>query len=61
MIKAVKTVGTFAKREIQSALNDHKLKALINKTESPKIAEKILAKAKLKKDYPEIYSMLNAK
>lgn len=59
LVKAVKTVGSFAKNEILCAVDDYKVKELIKKAQSSKQAERILAKAKLKKFYPEVYEVLN--
>lgn len=59
LVKAVKIVGNFAKNEILSAVDDYKVKELIKKAQSSKQTERILAKAKLKKFYPEVYEVLN--
>ena len=58
MINAVKTVATFAKEEVLSAVNDFRVKELVKKTQSSKRTERILAKAKLKKFYPNIWDVL---
>lgn len=58
-VKAVKVVGSFAKNELLCAVEDYKVKELIRKTQSSRQAERILAKAKLKKFYPEVYEELN--
>jgi hypothetical protein len=56
--KAIQVVGSFAKNKILSVVEDYKVKELIRKSQSSKRPEKILAKAKLKKHYPEVYSVL---
>ena len=59
IVKTVKNVGYFAKEEFLSAIDDHRVKELLRKSQSPKLTERILAKAKLKKFYPEVWSVLN--
>ena len=59
ILNATKKVGYFAKNELLCMIDDHKVKELVKKTQSPKITEQILAKAKLKKFYPEVWDVLN--
>ena len=58
IIKTVKNFGYFAKEELLSAIDDHRVKELVRKSQSPKLTDRILAKAKLKKFYPEVWSVL---
>ena len=46
-------------QEILNAVDDHKVKELIRKTRSPYRTEQILAEAKLKMFYPEVWDVLN--
>jgi len=48
-----------AKEELLSAVDDYRAKELIKKSLSPKKTESILAKAKLKKFYPEVFEVIN--
>ena len=59
IVKTVKNFGYFAKEELLTAIDDHRVKELVRKSQSPKLTERILAKAKLKKFYPEVWSVLN--
>ena len=52
--RTVKSIGIFAKEELLSAVDDHHVKELIKKTQSSRRTEAIIAKAKLKKFYPEV-------
>ena len=58
IVKTVKNVGYFAK-EFLSAIDEYRVKELVRKSQSPRLTERILAKAKLKKYYPEVWSVLN--
>ena len=58
IIKTVKNVGYFAKEELLTAIDDYRVKELVRKSQSPRLTERILAKAKLKKFYPEVWSVL---
>ena len=59
IIKTVKNFGYFAKEELLTAIDDHRVKEFVRKSQSPKLTERILAKAKLKKFYPEVWNVLN--
>lgn len=59
--RTVKSIGHLAKEELKSTVEEYKVKELLKKTPSSNKAESILAKVKLKKDYPEIWNMLNEK
>lgn len=58
LVKFATTLGNFAKNEIMSALEAHKVRELLRKTESSKRTERVIAYAKLKKFHPDIYSEL---
>ena len=46
-------------QEILNAVDDFRVKELIRKTQSPYRTEQILAKAKLKMFYPEVFEVIN--
>ena len=58
LVKIATTVWDFAKNELMCAIEEYKIKELVKKTESSKLTERALARAKLKKDFPEIYHEL---
>jgi len=49
----------FTKNKILYAIENHQTMELLRKAQSSNNIERVLAKAKLKKFYPEIYNELN--
>jgi len=58
VVNVVKNIAYLTKNEILCAVEDYKAKKLIEKTQSSKRTERILAKAKLKKFYPDVWEAL---
>ena len=58
LVKVATTVGNFAKNEFMCALEEHQVKELLRKTESHRRTERVIASAKLKKFYPDVYHEL---
>ena len=57
--RVVKNIVYFTKNEILCAIENHQIMELFRKAQSSNNIERVLAKAKLKKFYPEVYSELN--